>query len=102
MPVLKYLIDDKTSVTLEYTHQFSQVNVIGSNYIFSKRGYADLPRNFTTAEANLSPTDMNEKSILAIFEHKINPDWKFTAQVSYINYKQQGRFIMAMGVFGYQ
>src|SRR5688500_6189182 len=38
VPVLKYLIDDKTSVTLEYTHQFSEVNVIGSNYVFSKRG----------------------------------------------------------------
>ena len=47
---VKYLIDDKTSVTLEYTHQFSEVNVIGSNYVFSKRRYADLPRNFTTAD----------------------------------------------------
>ena len=97
VPVLKYLIDDKTSVTLEYTHQFSQVNIIGSNYVFSKRGYADLPKSFTTAEANLSPTDMNDRSTLLIFEHKINPDWKFTAQASYFNYKQQGASLWPWG-----
>jgi iron complex outermembrane recepter protein len=89
-PGLKYLVDDKTSVTLEYTHQFSQVNIIGSNYVFSKKGYADLPRNFTTAEAALPATNMNDRSILLIVEHKINSDWKFTAQASYLNYQQQG------------
>lgn len=97
VPVLKYLVDDNTSLTLEYTHQFSEVNVIGSNYVFSKRGYADLPLNFTTAESNLSPTKMNDKSVLAIFEHRINPDWKFTAQASYINYQQEGASLWPIG-----
>lgn len=97
VPVLKYLIDDKTSVTLEYTHQFSEVNVIGSNYVFSKRRYADLPRNFTTAEANLAPTTMNDNSLLGIFEHKINRDWKFTAQVAYFNYQQEGASLWPWG-----
>ncbi len=90
VPVLKYLIDDKTSVTLEYTHQFSEVNVIGSNYIFSKKGYADLPRNFTTAEANLAPTKMNDKSLLVILDHKLSNNWKITAQAAYFNYRQEG------------
>ena len=90
VPVLKYLIDDKTSVTLEYTHQFSEVNVIGSNYIFSKKGYADLPRDFTTAEANLAPTKMNDRSLLVIFDHKLSNNWKITAQAAYFNYQQQG------------
>ena len=89
-PVIKYLVDDKTSLTLEYTHQFSQVNIIGANYVFSKKGYADLPRNFTTAEAALPATNMNDRSILAILEHKINSDWKFTAQAAYFNYQQEG------------
>ena len=90
VPVLKYLIDDKTSVTLEYTHQFSEVNVIGSNYLFSKKGYADLPRDFTTAEANLAPTKMNDKSLLVILDHKLSNNWKITAQAAYFNYQQQG------------
>jgi iron complex outermembrane receptor protein len=97
VPVLKYLIDDKTSVTLEYTHQYSEVNVIGSNYVFSKRGYADLPRGFTTAESNLPPTTMNDKSLLAIFDHKISNDWKFTAQLAYFNYKQEGASLWPWG-----
>ncbi len=96
-PVLKYLVDDKTSVTVEYTQQYSEVNVIGSNYLFSKRGYADLPRNATIAEANMDPTKMNERSILAIFDHKINNDWKFTAQLDYINYQQQGSSLWVSG-----
>ncbi|MEO5890760.1 MAG: TonB-dependent receptor [Ferruginibacter sp.] len=97
VPVLKYLIDDKTSVTLEYTHQFSEVNVIGSNYVFSKRGYADLSRNFTEAESNLAPTKMNDRSLLAIFDHKINKDWKFTTQLAYFNYQQEGASLWPWG-----
>ena len=89
-PVLKYLADENTALTLEYTHQFSQVNMIGTNYVFSKKGYADLPRDFTTGEPNFAPTDMNDKSLLAIIEHKINDRWKFTGQAGYFNYTQVG------------
>ena len=97
VPVLKYLVDDNTSLTLEYTQQFSEVNVIGSNYVFSKKGYADLPRNFTIAEPNMAPTTMNDRSLLAIFDHKINNDWKFTAQLAYFNYQQQGSSLWVSG-----
>jgi iron complex outermembrane receptor protein len=97
VPVLKYLIDDKTSVTLEYTQQFSEVNIIGSNYLFSKRGYADLPRNATQAEGKLAPTKMNDRSVLAILDHKINNDWKFTAQLAYFNYQQEGASLWPLG-----
>lgn len=97
VPVLKYQATDKTAITLEYTRQFSQVNVIGSNYVFSKRGYADLPRNFTTAEGNLPPTNMSDNNILAILEHKFNSNWKFTAQASYFNYDQEGMSLWPWG-----
>lgn len=97
VPVLKYLIDDKTSATLEYTQQFSEVNIIGSNYLFSKRGYADLPRNATQAESNLAPTKMSDRSLLAILDHKINNNWKFTAQLAYFNYQQQGATLWPWG-----
>lgn len=99
-PVLKYLADDNTSITLEYTHQFSEVNIIGSNYAFSKKGYADLPREFTTGEPNFSPTKMNDKSLLAILEHKINDKWKFTGQASYFNYTQVGMSMWPDAIVG--
>jgi iron complex outermembrane receptor protein len=88
-PVLKYLVTDKTAITLEYTQQFSKVNAIGSNYIFSNIGYADLPRNFTTSEKNIDPSRMTEKTALAIIEHKFNDKWKITAQTSFLNYQQE-------------
>lgn len=96
-PVIKYLVDEHTSLTAEFTHQFSEVNVIGSNYVFSKSGYADLPRSFTTAEANLPSTKMNDKSLLLIMDHKISKDWKFTAQAAYFNYDQLGASLWPWG-----
>jgi iron complex outermembrane recepter protein len=97
VPVLKYQVDDKTSVTLEYTHQFSEVNVIGSNYSFSQKGYADLPRSFTTAEANLPKTKMNDRNVLLIFDHNLNKNWKFSAQAAYFNYQQEGSSLWPWG-----
>lgn len=97
VPVLKYLLDDQTALTLEYTHQYSEVNVIGSNYAFSKRGYADLPRSFTTAEANLPSTKMTDRNVLVVFDHRINKDWKFTAQAAYFNYQQEGASLWPQG-----
>lgn len=97
VPVLKYLIDDKSSITLEYTHQFSQVNAIGANYSFSKNKYADLPRSFTTAESNIEPSNMYDNSLLAIFNHKIDENWRLTAQTAFFNYRQEGSSLWPVG-----
>lgn len=97
VPVLKYLIDDKSSITLEYTHQFSQMNAIGSNYAYSKKGYGDLPKSFSTSEANLAPTNNHDQSMLAIFEHKLNENWRITAQASYFHYTQVGASLWPSG-----
>ncbi|TDD96163.1 TonB-dependent receptor [Flavobacterium cellulosilyticum] len=96
-PVLKYLFSDKTSATLEYTQQFSKVNAIGSNYVYAKKGYEELPRSFTTSEKELDPTRMLERNLLAIAEHKINDKWKITAQGSYLNYQQEGMSLWPAG-----
>lgn len=97
VPVIKYAPTEKTSLTLEYTRQFAQVNVIGSNYVFSKRSYADLPRDFTTAEDNIPGTKMTDNNVLLIAEHKINNNWKLTAQGAYFNYQQEGASLWPWG-----
>lgn len=99
-PVLKYLIDDKTSLTVEYSHQHVQTNIIGSNYAYSKRGYGDLPLNFTQAEPNNTPTVIADKSLSVFFEHQFNADWKVTAQGAYFHYKQEGQSMYSSGVAG--
>lgn len=96
-PVIKYRVDEKTALTLEYTHQFSEVNVIGSNYVFAKNGYAVLPKSFTTAEANLEPTTMHDNSVLVILDHSLNEDWKLTTQLAHFNYRQQGASLWPSG-----
>lgn len=96
-PVLKYLVDDKTAVTLEYNQQYFQTNTIGGTYAFSKHKYADLPRSFTSAEPNLDPTVVNDKSVLVILEHQINDQWKFTAQGGYIHHRQRGQSMWPTG-----
>jgi iron complex outermembrane recepter protein len=100
VPVLKYLIDEKSSVTLEYTHQVSQMNIIGSNYIFSKKKFDNIPVDFTTAEPNLAPTNILDRSVIGIFEHKLNPNWKLTAQLGYFNYNQVGQSLWPTGFVG--
>ncbi len=96
--MLRYLIDERSSLTLEYTHQYAQMNVIGSNYAFSSRGYGDLPPNFTTAEPNLEPSRIHENNLLGSFEHRFNDQWQFTAQVAYIHYNQVGQSLWPWGI----
>ncbi|MFB6457846.1 TonB-dependent siderophore receptor [Chitinophaga sp. Hz27] len=90
-PVLKYLIDDKNAVTVEYNLQYMQLPVVGGNYSFSKRGYGDLPRNFTTIEGNMDPTKINDQSVMVYYDHTFSPDWKLTAQMGYFHYNQVGQ-----------
>jgi iron complex outermembrane recepter protein len=90
VPVLTYKLSDKTSLTAEYTYQYLRMSMIGSAYVFSPKGYGDLPRSFSTAEPNLEPSDMKDQSIYLTLTHQLNPSWKFTTQLAYLNYKQEG------------
>ncbi len=90
-PVIKYQFNDKTSLTAEYTYQYNQMSMIGSNYSFSKKGYGDLPVNFTTAEANMPATNINDNTFFLTLAHAINKNWKFTGQIAYMNYSQVGQ-----------
>ncbi|ARS34037.1 TonB-dependent receptor [Pontibacter actiniarum] len=97
-PVLKYRFSDKTSLTAEYTYQFSRMSAIGSAYVFSANGFEDLPRSFTIADPNLEPSDMKDHNAYLIFEHKLNDNWKLTAQTAYFYYNQEGSSLWAAGV----
>ena len=97
-PSLKYNFNERTSLTTEYTYQFSQMSVVGAAYVFSPNGFGDLPRNFTTAEPNIDPTDIEEHSTFINLNHKINANWQITAQLGYLNYKQIGSSLWPEGV----
>lgn len=94
-PVVRYKISDQTTLTAEYTYQFSQMSAIGSAYVFSKNGLGDLPASATIASANLDPSRMRDHSAFLIFEHQLNPAWKLTGQLAYFNYSQVGSSLWA-------
>ncbi|RAJ94326.1 iron complex outermembrane receptor protein [Larkinella arboricola] len=94
-PVLKYKLSDRTSLTAEYTYQFSRMSAIGSAYVFSANGLGSLPQNSTMASANLDPTNIKDHSAFLYLEHQISDNWKLTAQMSYFNYNQIGSSLWA-------
>jgi len=89
-PVLRYQFNDKTSLTAEYTYQHQQMSVVGSSYVFGVNGYGDLPHDFTTAEPNLDPTNISDHSFFLTLNHQFNRNWKFTGQLAYLNFTQEG------------
>ncbi|MEA4981802.1 MAG: TonB-dependent receptor [Paludibacter sp.] len=96
-PVIKYQLNDKTSLTTEYTYQRNKMSTIGTNYSYSKKGYGDLPADFTTAEDNMPPTLLTESSVFVTMVHNLDENWKFTGQVAYINSLQEGQSLWPTG-----
>ncbi|MCW3462546.1 TonB-dependent receptor [Chitinophaga nivalis] len=95
VPTLKYLVDDKTSVTLEYQYQFSEFSGFAS-YIYSMNGFKDMPRNMTYNDPSINPTRVHDQSVFATVEHNIDENWKITGQAAYLNYDMQGQSLYSV------
>jgi iron complex outermembrane receptor protein len=96
-PVLKFQFSPNTSLTAEYTYQFNQMSVIGSNYAFSAKKLGELPVEFTTAEPNMAPSNINDQSLFLTLAHSINDHWKFTGQIAFMKYDQVGQTLWPTG-----
>jgi len=89
-PVLSYQIDDQTKLTAEYTLQYAKMSDVGSYYQFSNEGYGSLPVDATSLQPGLDPTKIKDHSAFITLEHKLDDNWKLTAQVAYLKYIQNG------------
>jgi iron complex outermembrane receptor protein len=98
-PVVSYQIDDKTKLTAEYVYQKAHTSDVGSYYVFSPKGYAVLPRDFTQLPAGLPPTNINDNSFTLNLQHQLNDNWKLTAQAARYTYSQLGTSMWADSVF---
>lgn len=87
-PVLRYKFDNKNTLTAEYTYQFQRMNAFGTAYLFSTKGYASLPRDFTNAPSNSPASNIYDHSAFLTYEHVFSAKWKATLQGAYFNYKQ--------------
>jgi len=101
-PSVKYLIDDKTSVTAQYTYQYYKTRLIGSAYVFAPEEYASLDRDFTLNDPKLGPSIMKEHYGLVNFEHQLSDNWFVNAQLAYLNYQHEGSSLWLDGNFGVQ
>ncbi len=100
-PVIKFQINPKTSLTAEYTYQHVNMSPIGSNYSYSAKKIGDdLPASFSTLESNMAPTKINDQSLFVTLSHSINDNWKFTGQLAYLHYSQEGASLWPSGFNG--
>jgi iron complex outermembrane recepter protein len=90
-PVISYQLDNRTKLTLEYNYQNAQMSNVGSFYVFSPKGFATLPVDFTTLPAGLPATKINDHSVYLMLDHKFNDNWKVTTQLSRFYYYQDGQ-----------
>lgn len=89
-PVIKYQVDKKTDITAEYLYQYAKMQDGGAAYIYSPKGYGDLPRDFTTAFPGIEPMTIKDQSLFLYLHHQINADWKLTMQGAYLKMNKEG------------
>lgn len=91
-PVLTYKINDKISITGEYTYQhlkFAQM----APYAFSPKGYKDLPVSFYGGDPSLEPNKSKDHTAFIIYNHILNDNWKLNVQAAYANTTQRGQYL---------
>jgi iron complex outermembrane recepter protein len=92
-PVVKFQFNPTTSLTAEYNLQYAQMSALGSSYAWSPKEVGDrgVSRDFTTLEPNMSPTVINDHSFMLTFSHSLDENWKFTSQLAYLRFNQEGQ-----------
>ena len=98
-PVLKYLVDDRTSITLEYTFQGSKYLGNG-NYQFSAKKLLDegINNDFFYGDPSLEPGRLKDHSAYVYLDHKLNDKWQAHAQVAYFNFSMVANSVWANSV----
>ena len=89
-PVISFKLDENTTLTAEYIRQHVKTSNVGSYYVFSTKGYAVLPRDYTLSDPGLEPTYITEQIATLSLSHKLNDYWKLNAQASYYDYRGKG------------
>lgn len=89
-PVLQYSIDDNTTLTAEYNLDVAKVS--GSFAQVSTRHQKFLRRSFTVEDPVADPMDLTTHYGYLNLQHRINDQWKLTAQVG-SQYADQDGFV---------
>ncbi len=78
-PVLQYRINDNTTLTAEYNMDLAKANGAFNQVISRNRQF--LRRSFTVEDPSVDPVEMRSHYGYLNLQHRINDQWKLTAQV---------------------
>lgn len=92
-PSFLFKLSDKTSLTAEYTYQRMKLSDFGADYLFSKDGFASLPRKRTFGDPGFEPSIMHDHSFNAHLKTQLDPNWTLNAQVGYFKFTQEGQYM---------
>lgn len=91
-PVIRFMPNKMTKITLEYNHQHSQFG--GFNpYVYSFKGFKDAPRNRSYLDPAVDPVKVTDQNIFLTLNRKMNENWDITSQIAYFSYKMRGENI---------
>jgi iron complex outermembrane receptor protein len=96
-PVIKYLIGDKTTVSLEYMYQkFSYAMM--SPIVMTPNSFGSLPNDFTINEKSLDPYKVSDHTGFLTFTHSFNQQWNLTARGAFMRNQKEGIYMWVTGV----
>lgn len=95
-PSLKYIIDDNTSITAEYSYQRLNYMMLSEAQI-SPYGFGSLPIDFTITDPSTRPYRADEHNVFINFNKSFNENWSLTTQISNINSKSTGAMYWVYG-----
>lgn len=96
-PVIKYVISDKTTVSVEYMLQkFSYA--LMSPIVMAPNSFGSLPNNFTINEKSLDPYKVSDHTGFLTFTHSFNKNWSATARGSFMRNQLEGIYMWVTGV----
>ncbi|WP_293305361.1 TonB-dependent siderophore receptor [Pedobacter sp. UBA5917] len=78
-PVLKYNINDHSSITAEYIYQKQQFLQYLLT-VFTPDGFASLPRDFSISDPNKEPVKGSENNAFLTYENQVGKNWHLTAK----------------------
>ncbi len=85
-PVIRYEFNEKTSVTVEYN--LDLVSLKATLPLMPTVDHKPLPRNFMIDDPGIDPSKYSNHYGLVNLQHRINDNWRMTAQFGIIAYKE--------------
>lgn len=96
-PVLKYVINDHSELSAEYTYQKFSYGLM-SPIVMTPKGFGTLPRNFTISDPSVNPYQPTDQNVNLSYFHHLNKNWTFTLKGGFMQNDNSGAYLWVTGV----